>query len=118
MKIKKDNGYGTTYVFEVVDKAPSNYVVWNVGVDFIGEFIPFCRILPDPEGWRRNVDVSSLVAVRLDKREDREALMQELVPYGVENYAQVKKKLARKQREAVREGLLIAERILGQIQEH
>lgn len=26
-----NNGYGTTYYFEIVDRIPAGYIVWNIG---------------------------------------------------------------------------------------
>ena len=39
--IYHDNGYGTTYKFEVVDKIPIGYHIWNIP-DCLGGYIPLC----------------------------------------------------------------------------
>ena len=72
MKILRDNGYGTTYTFEVVDKVPSNYIIWNIDfVDSMGGYIPFCEIIP---GSRMVVNQQTLKAVRVDDKKIRKEL--------------------------------------------
>lgn len=53
--------------FEVVDKWPQNYLIWNIGYDAIPGYIPFCQLdsyQPFPGG--RNVNVNTLKAYKTD----------------------------------------------------
>lgn len=55
---------GEIDVYRVEEKAPKgNYVIWNIGKNAPKGYVPFCRILPGPYEWSRNVDPNSLVAV-------------------------------------------------------
>ena len=57
------------HIFEIVDKVPSNYSVWNIG-ECMGtdEFIPFCRPC-----WSKHelntIDPDSLKAIKLDPKD-------------------------------------------------
>ncbi|RKI25515.1 hypothetical protein D7V82_20910 [bacterium 1xD8-6] len=67
MTIKHDNGYGTTYIFEVVEKIPAGFEVWNIGG--LGEYIPICQsIRPDDKNCH-DVNTSTLKAIKLNKEE-------------------------------------------------
>lgn len=41
-----DNGYGTVYRFEIVDRIPSGYLVWNIGDHMHDGFIPLTMLKP------------------------------------------------------------------------
>lgn len=62
MKIEHDNGYGTTYIFEVVDKIPAGFEIWNIGG--LGEYIPICEI-----GNPASVNTRTLKAIKLNTEE-------------------------------------------------
>ena len=67
MTIKHDNGYGTTYIFEVVEKIPAGFEVRNIGG--LGEYIPICQsIRPDDKNCH-DVNTSTLNAIKLNKEE-------------------------------------------------
>ena len=46
MTLTLDNGYGTTYKFEVVDKIPFGYIVWNIGDNMVPGYLPVCMTKP------------------------------------------------------------------------
>ena len=65
-----ENGYGTTYTFEIVDKIPKGYKIWNIDFNnMAGSLIPLCKcyegtynVIPDQlkaiaveDGWARGV---------------------------------------------------------------
>jgi hypothetical protein len=47
-----------TYTFEVKEKAPAGYHIWNIGHNMPAEYTPYCKYLHD-----LNIDPTSLVAV-------------------------------------------------------
>ena len=68
-KIYSDNGYGTTYIFEIVDKIPAGYSVWNIPPIANGEYIPVC-VTTEPENKNCfDVNITNLKAVKLEKKE-------------------------------------------------
>ncbi len=119
-KIYLTNGWGDTRVFTVVDKAPADYIVWNIGNNMADGYIPFCKLIKydDPElDWRRDVDIGSLLAVKADNEREWEEVMVHHAPYGANSLAQVRKELAGKTRKSVRRGLEIVLPIFEKIQE-
>lgn len=62
MTIKHDNGYGATYIFEVVEKIPEGFEIWNIGG--LGEYIPICEA-----GNPASVNISTLKAIKLNAEE-------------------------------------------------
>lgn len=62
MTIKHDNGYGTTYIFEVVEKIPEGFEVWNIGG--LGEYIPICE-----SGNHASANINTLKAIKLNTEE-------------------------------------------------
>ena len=66
-----DNRYGTTYTFEIVDKIPKGYVVWNINFDHLGDgYVPLCQI----EKGTYNVIQSTLKAIKVEDAEERAAI--------------------------------------------
>lgn len=63
-RILVDNGYGTTYDFEIVEKMPQNFEVWNIPEIGNGEYIPICESSKD-----YSVDTKTLKAIKLSKEE-------------------------------------------------
>lgn len=49
--------------FEVVDKWPQNYLIWNIGYDAIPGYVPFCQLENPGE---RSVNTHTLKAYRTD----------------------------------------------------
>lgn len=62
MTIKHDNGYGTIYIFEIVDKIPAGFEIWNIGG--LGEYIPLCE-----SGNPASVNIGTLKAIKLNAKE-------------------------------------------------
>ena len=66
-----DNGYGRTYTFEIVDKIPEGYEVWNIDFDKLGkDLVPLCKCY---EGTY-NVILDELKAIRIVDEYERMAL--------------------------------------------
>lgn len=51
-----------TYEFEIKEKAPLGYHVWNIGNNMPDEYTPYCKHLIG-----KNVDTTNLVAVKNNK---------------------------------------------------
>ena len=43
--IKKDNGYGTTYEFEIVESVPKGFIIWNVNILNDTGYLPLCETI-------------------------------------------------------------------------
>ncbi len=63
-KIYHGNGYGTTYIFEIIEKIPSNYEIWNIPPICDGEYIPICL-----SGNPDKIDTKTLKAIKLQTSE-------------------------------------------------
>lgn len=61
-------------IFEIVEKIPRNYFVWNIGENMgTDEYIPICEDLHPEDKDSYEINTSTLKAIRL-RREDVEAL--------------------------------------------
>ena len=61
-------------VFEIVEKIPAGFFVWNIGDNMgLDEYIPICEDLHPDDKDNYEINVSTLKAIRL-RREDVEAL--------------------------------------------
>lgn len=67
MTIKHNNGYGTIYIFEVVEKIPAGFAVWNIGG--LGEYIPICQTIRPNDKNCYDVNTETLKAIKLTKEE-------------------------------------------------
>ena len=67
-----------SHEFEVVEKMPKDYVIWNIGDNMVDGYLPICLC----DGF--NVTVSSLKAIKIDDAEELK-LLRECAGYGVEN---------------------------------
>lgn len=66
-----ENGYGRTYTFEIVDKIPKGYEVWNIDFDnMIGGLIPLCQCYHGT----RTVNVDTLKAIVVEDKATRDML--------------------------------------------
>lgn len=62
-EIVKDNGYGRTDHYEIVDAVPAGFFVWNIGEHAPAGYVPLCESMPDDE-WSVNLD--TLKAIKHD----------------------------------------------------
>lgn len=78
--IELDNGYGTVYRFEIVEKLPARFFVWNI--PYPG-FLPVATDLRpgDPECF--SVDTASLKAIEMDPTEAK--ILIKAAGYGIKN---------------------------------
>ncbi len=89
MTIAKNNGYGTTYIFEVVEKIPKGFEVWNIGEIGGGEYIPICQVV----NGTYSVRVETLKAIKLSKEEV--AILAKAASAGIKTVSDAKRKLSR-----------------------
>lgn len=72
-------------VFEVVEKIPDNYQIWNIGDNMEDGYIPLC--VCDDE---YTVQLDSLKAIKIEDEKELE-LLRECASYGVHNLKSAKK---------------------------
>lgn len=65
MTIEKTDEWGNTSVYEVVDRVPNGYEVWNIGRHAPEGYVPFCICYPDTY----EVQLDKLKAVRMTAEE-------------------------------------------------
>lgn len=84
-------------IFEIVEKIPSNYFVWNIGENMgTDEYIPICEDLHPEDKDSYEINTSTLKAIRL-RREDVEAL-REAAHIGIVSKKTAEKALKSKRR--------------------
>ena len=53
--------------FELVDRVPRGYLIWNIGKNMVDGYLPLCRLAyfqPFPGG--RNIEVETLKAIKCE----------------------------------------------------
>ena len=90
-KIFSENDYRTD-VFEIVEKIPENYVIWNIGKNMgTDKYIPICQLKT-----KYDVDLFSLKAVSVTPEEYEK--LQNASSWGVSSLENAEKALKRKRR--------------------
>ena len=90
-KIFSENDYQTD-VFEIVEKIPENYVVWNIGENMgTDKYIPICQLKT-----KYDVDLFSLKAVPVTSEEYKR--LQDASSWGVSSLENAEKALKSKRR--------------------
>ena len=57
-------------IFEIVEKIPSNYFVWNIGENMgTDEYIPLCEDLHPEDKDSYDINASTLKAIKLSREE-------------------------------------------------
>ena len=88
-KIFSENDYRTD-VFEIVEKIPENYVVWNIGENMgTDKYIPICQLKT-----KYDVDLFSLKAVPVTSEEYKR--LQDASSWGVSSLENAEKALKSK----------------------
>lgn len=85
--IKHDNGYGETYIFEVVEKIPSGFEIWNISEIGGGEYIPICQTV------NHNTNTETLKAIKLSKEDV--SVLQKAASSGIKTISKAKRTLSR-----------------------
>lgn len=86
-RILVNNGYGTIYNFEIVEKMPNGFEVWNIPEIGNGEYIPICQSVD------YNVNTKTLKAIKLSKEDV--AILSKAASAGIKTILGAKKKLSR-----------------------
>lgn len=90
-KIFSENDYRTD-VFEIVEKIPENYVIWNIGKNMgTDKYIPICQLKT-----KYDVDLFSLKAVSVTPEEYEK--LQNASSWGVSSLENAEKALKNKRR--------------------
>ena len=57
-------------IFEIVEKIPSNYFIWNIGENIgTDEYIPICEDLQPEDKDSYDINASTLKAIKLSREE-------------------------------------------------
>lgn len=90
-KIFSENDYRTD-VFEIVEKIPENYVVWNIGENMgTDKYIPICQLKT-----KYDVDLFNLKAVPVTSEEYKR--LQDASSWGISSLENAEKALKSKRR--------------------
>ena len=55
------------HVFEIVDKVPCGYMIWNIGTNMVDGYLPLCRLkAAQPFQGGREIEVDTLKAIKVD----------------------------------------------------
>lgn len=91
MKVNMNNGYGTTYSFEIVDRIPQHYSVWNIhGIPGHPDLLPLCFCPPGSY----EIIPELLRAVRMDPEDCRMLLKASAI--GADNLSSAHRLISRK----------------------
>ena len=71
------------HTFEIVDRIPKGYIVWNIGDNMTDGYIPLCELTT---GY--NINVNTLKAIALDDAEVR--ILRDAAHYGIWNLKKAK----------------------------
>ncbi len=94
MKIKTKDTFGNTNEYEVVEKMPNGYFVWNIGANMgTDEYIPIAE-WKHPEN-KENFDINSdtVKAIKMDPEDVR--VLRKASGYGISDYMDAKRAIAR-----------------------
>lgn len=86
-----------TSVFEIAEKIPSNYLVWNIGENMGTDcYIPICQMLHPENKEDFSINQDTLKAVKVTPEEFKK--LQKAASYGVSNLKAAEKALKSKRR--------------------
>lgn len=84
-----------TDVFEIVEKIPSNYLVWNIGENMGTDcYIPICQMLHPENKEDFSINRDTLKAVQVTSEEYK--VLQKAASYGVNSLKTAEKALGSK----------------------
>lgn len=84
-----------THIFEIVEKIPSNYLVWNIGENMGTDcYIPICQMLHPENKEDFSINQDTLKAVKVTPEEFKK--LQKAASYGVSNLKAAEKALKTK----------------------
>ena len=87
--------YGRTDNFEIVEKIPADYQIWNIGAENMGsnEYLPLCQVLN-----KFDVNLLTLKTVKVEKK-DFKFLNKVSMFYSLDSLSACEKVLKRKNTE-------------------
>lgn len=91
MIITNKDLWGHNDKYEVVDKIPANYIVWNIGDNMINNYLPLCEVEDDGMHIKRD----TLKAIKFDDVEELK-IMRDGAAYGVTDLKNCKRLMNRK----------------------
>ena len=102
IKIENNKIYGTalgkTDVFEIVDKIPAKFFVWNIGENMgTHEYIPVCEDLHPEDKDDYSINQATLKAVKVSPEEWEK--LDKAANWGIGNLKQAEKALKSKRRD-------------------
>ena len=88
----KDN-WGRDKVYEVVDRIPKGFMVWNIGdnMEFDG-YLPLCEWTNPEDKNNYNINRDTLKAIKLDN--DSLKILKKAAGFGINNLENTKKRIA------------------------
>ena len=57
-----------THNFEVVEKIPQRYFIWNIGNNMASGYLPLCESANDPE-FPYSINATTLKAIKMNEKE-------------------------------------------------
>lgn len=97
MTIKDTNRLGNQHEYEVVEKIPSNYFVWNIGENMgHDEYIPICQDLHPGDKENFEINVRTLKAIKLSVEEVQ--LLRDAAHAGITSKKEAEKALKSKRK--------------------
>ena len=97
MKTIESKSMGITDIFEVVEKIPTGFFVWNIGRNMgYDDYIPFCEDLHPEDKSNYEINRNTLKAVKLDVEEVK--ILRDAANYGVNNFQSAEKALKSKRK--------------------
>lgn len=100
MTIKHENGYGTTYIFEVVEKIPAGFEIWNIKpIQAYGKtYIPICQAIRPDDKNCFEVNTNSLKAIEVPENEA--SILSKSASAGIKTMKKAEKTLSRNAKSA------------------
>lgn len=96
MKIESKSIWNTD-VFEVVEKIPAGFFVWNIGENMgHDDYIPLCEDLHPEDKNSYEINRNTLKAIKLDVEEVK--ILRDAAHYGVNNFQSAEKALKSKRK--------------------
>lgn len=86
MKISNDR-----YEFEIVDKMPYGYDIWNIGKNMVDGYLPLAQV------YDNKINPDTLKAIKIEDEQELE-LLRDCASYGVDNLDKCRKALNYKPR--------------------
>ncbi len=79
--------------FELVERIPVNYRIWNIGKHMIDGYLPLCELLApklQPFDGGCSINIETLKAIKIDTAQD---ILANIGVYGTQNPIKLQKKL-------------------------